>query len=165
MAVTIRRAELADAGDGQAIVDILDSYASDPIGGGQPLSADVRARIPRGLSAHPMAAVFLAFVDARPDGVAVCCFGFSTFHARPLLNVHDLAVVPGCRGQGIGHALLQAVEAAAIARGCCKLTLEVQDANVRARALYERFGFSDFVIADSPTRYLSKPLGAHKSYS
>jgi hypothetical protein len=40
------------------------------------------------------------------------------------------------------------------------LTLEVQDDNHRARALYERFGFADFVVGNSaPTRFLSKPLG------
>jgi len=40
----------------------------------------------------------------------VCFRGFSTFAAAPLINVHDLAVVPGFRGQGIGRRLLEAVE-------------------------------------------------------
>jgi len=84
--------------------------------------------------------------------------GFSTFQARPLLNIHDLAVVPDWRGQGIGRALLEAVEVEAIQRGCCKITLEVQDANRQARGLYERYGFADFVVANSPTRFLCKLL-------
>jgi ribosomal protein S18 acetylase RimI-like enzyme len=158
MNVTIREADLTSAADGDAIVEILNSYASDPIGGGQSLSDDVRARIPPGLRDHPTATVFLAFVDEHAVGVAVCFWGFSTFQGRPLLNVHDLAVVPDYRGRGIGRALLKAVEAAAMQRGCCKITLEVQDANVGARRLYERFGFTDFVIANSATRFLSKPL-------
>jgi hypothetical protein len=51
------------------------------------------------------------------------------------------------------------VERRARSRGCCKLTLEVQDDNRRARALYESFGFADFVVGDpAPTRFLCKPL-------
>ena len=34
-------------------------------------------------------------------------------------------------------------------RGCCKLTLEVQEDNMRARTLYESFGFADFLVGDS----------------
>ena len=32
------------------------------------------------------------------------------FKAKPLLNVHDIAVLSGHRGQGIGQALLNAAE-------------------------------------------------------
>ena len=159
MDVRIREADCANPVDGAGVVDVLNSYASDPIGGGQPLSPEVRERLPLGLRDHPTTLVLLAFVKERPVGVAVCFFGFSTFQARPLLNIHDLAVVPEWRGQGIGGALLEAVEAKAIRRGCCKITLEVQDANRRARGLYERNGFADFVIGNSPTRFLCKPLG------
>jgi ribosomal protein S18 acetylase RimI-like enzyme len=93
--------------------------------------------------------------------VAVCFLGFSTFAARPLLNVHDLAVLPECRGKGVGRALLEAAEARARAHGCCKLTLEVQDSNQRARGLYASFGFADYVLGGAgptPTRFLTKRL-------
>ena len=160
MEVTIREADFANPGDCAGIVDVLNSYASDQIGGGQPLSPGVRERLAPGLRDHPTTLVLLAFVASRPVGVAVCFFGFSTFQARPLLNIHDLAVVPDWRGQGIGRALLEAVEGKAVRRGCCKLTLEVQDENRRARGLYGHYGFSDFVIGNSPTRFLSKPLGS-----
>jgi ribosomal protein S18 acetylase RimI-like enzyme len=85
--------------------------------------------------------------------------GYSTFQARPLLNIHDLAVLPGRRGRGTGRALLAAAEAQALAEGCCKLTLEVQDDNTPARQLYDRFGFRDVRYGDSgPTRFLGKTL-------
>jgi GNAT superfamily N-acetyltransferase len=157
-AVTVREADFADARDAAAIVALLDMYASDSIGGGEPLAAAVRARLVPELERHPTTLVLLAFAGAEPVGIAVCFFGFSTFAARPLLNVHDLAVVPGRRGTGVGRALLAAVEEQARRRGCCKLTLEVQDANARARALYAAFGFEDFVVAGSATRFLAKPL-------
>jgi hypothetical protein len=38
--------------------------------------------------------------------------------------------------------------------------LEVQDANRQARGLYERYGFADFVVANSPTRFLCKLLAS-----
>ena len=59
----------------------------------------------------------------------------------------------------MGRALLGAAEEHARRRGCCKLTLEVQDDNTPARALYQRFGFADVVYGDSAaTRFLAKPL-------
>jgi GNAT superfamily N-acetyltransferase len=141
------------------VVAVLDSYATDPRGGGEPLGADVRTRLIPGLRSHPTALAFLALHDTQAVGVAVCFLGFSTFQARSLVNIHDLAVVPGHRGKGIGRKLLASVEAYAASEGCCKLTLEVQDANRPARGLYESFGFSDFVIGEfAGTRFLSKSL-------
>jgi len=158
MTLEIRDADFGDPADRAGIVDVIGSYAADAVGGGQPLSPDVRERLVPGLRDHPTAVVLLALVDRRPVGIAVCFVGFSTFQARPLLNVHDLAVVPEFRGKGIGRALLAAIEVRAVQRGCCKLTLEVQDDNRRARALYQSFGFSDVVVDSSPTRFLAKPL-------
>lgn len=151
--------DLADTLDAERALDVLDSYASDPVGGGQPLAHDVRARLPSMLRELPTSLVLVAAVDDRYVGIAVCFFSISTFRAKPLLNVHDLAVVPEYRGKGIVRALLQAAEARARQKGCCKLTLEVQDDNARARALYRSFGFEDFVVGSSaPTRFLAKPL-------
>ena len=159
MPIEIRDADLADSADATAVVDIVNAYAEDPMGGGAALPSDVRTRLVPGLRAHPTTFVLLALVDGRPVGVAICFHGFSTFSARPLVNVHDLAVLPEARGRGVARALLAAVEARARARGCCKLTLEVLEANRPARALYARVGFTDVAVGDSPwTRFLAKPL-------
>ena len=159
MQIAIREADFTDPQHRTGIVDVLDSYASDPLGGGMPLSALVRQRLVPALQEHPTAYILLAFADEQPVGIAVSFFAFSTFQASPLVNIHDLAVVPAWRGKGIGRALLSAVETYARERGCCKLTLEVQDDNVRARSVYQSCGFVDFVVGDSaPTRFLTKPL-------
>jgi GNAT superfamily N-acetyltransferase len=155
----IRDVDFSDPADAARFIAVLDSYASDPIGGGTPLAADVRERLGPALRHHPTALMLLAFVDDEPAGIAACFFAFSTFRARPLLNVHDLAVVPRYRGKGVGRALLAECERRATREGCCKLTLEVQDNNARARGLYASFGFEDFAVANSAfTRFLSKPL-------
>ena len=161
MDVQIRTADFDNPADRAGLIEVLDSYASDPIGGGEPLSEDVRRRLIPALQEQTNTLALLAMADGRPVGVAICFFGFSTFKARPLLNIHDLAVIPSHRGRGVGRALLAAAEDRARARGCCKLTLEVQEDNLPARSLYGRFGFADFVVGNSaPTRFLSKTLGA-----
>jgi ribosomal protein S18 acetylase RimI-like enzyme len=159
MPVETRLANLNSAADSAAIVAVLDSYASDPRGGSQPLSTEVKSRLIPGLRAQPTTRIWLAFDAGQAIGLCVGFMGFSTFQARPLLNIHDLAVVPGRRGGGVGRALLTAAEAHACESGCCKLTLEVQDDNHPARTLYDQFGFRDVVYGDSgPTRFLSKAL-------
>jgi ribosomal protein S18 acetylase RimI-like enzyme len=46
----------------------------------------------------------------------------------------------------LSQALLRKVEEIAVARGCCKLTLEVLAGNRRAKAAYDRFGFSAYEL-------------------
>jgi len=158
MNLRIREADFNDRRDADGIVAVLDSYAMDPIGGGEALAPEVRERVVPALRDHPTSLVLLAFVDDEPVGVAVCFFGLSTFRARPLLNIHDLAVLPEFRGKGVGRGLLRAAEEHARREGCCRLTLEVRDDNA-ARALYRRVGFEDSMPGSSvPTRFLVKPL-------
>ncbi len=166
MQVEIVDADFDDAAHRDGIIDVLNSYAADPVGGAEPLGPEVRDRLIPALRDHPTTLVLLAIAEGHAAGVAVCFLGLSTFQARPLLNIHDLAVLPQWRGQGVGRALLVAAEDRARRRGCCKLTLEVQDDNARALALYKNFGFADFVLGDSgPTRFLTKKLDPRRSAS
>ena len=157
MNLQVSEADFDDERDAKGIIAVLDSYACAPVGGGKPLAPDVRERLIPMLREHPTSLALLAFVDDEPVGIAVCFFALSTFRAAPLLNIHDLAVLPQYRGKGVGRALLKAVEEHARRKGCCKLTLEVLDDNTRARSLYRRFGFDD-VVGKSATRFLAKPL-------
>ena len=45
-----------------------------------------------------------------------------------------------------GQALMQAAQAHAQARGCCKLTLEVLTGNARALRSYTQFGFEPYTL-------------------
>lgn len=145
-AVTVRLADYADAADAARVVALLDSYARDPMGGGKPLSDDVRARLVSGLAAHPGAFSLLAFAGDEALGLANCITGFSTFAARPLVNIHDMAVLPEARGKGVGRALMLAVEAEARTRGACKITLEVLSGNSAAKGLYAALGYGDYAL-------------------
>ena len=53
-----------------------------------------------------------------------------------------ICVVRGARGHGIGSALMQAIEAEAVARGYEQVRLDVIDSNWRAKALYLRLGYT-----------------------
>lgn len=156
----VRPARLDVGADAEAVVKLLDAYASDPMGAGAPLADDVRRDLVPALSAVPDHLILLAFCATGPVGIAVCFQGFSTFRARPLLNIHDLAVLPEHRGRGVGRALLVAVEEEARRRGCCKLTLEVRDDNRAAARLYARLGFGPGRAESTPVphRFLERRL-------
>ncbi len=158
--VTIVRADLDNPRHQEAVVRLVDAYAQDPIGLGRGLPESVRAALIPGLRRHPTTLIFLAISAEGPVGIAVCFLGFSTFAARPLLNVHDLAVLPAYRRQGVGRRLLEHVERKARALGCCKLTLEVKEDNSRAQDLYQKMGFDGIHAggAGSTVWFLEKKL-------
>jgi ribosomal protein S18 acetylase RimI-like enzyme len=79
-------------------------------------------------------------------GLINCIEGFSTFACRPLVNIHDVAVLANHRGQRVGEQMLALVEQIAQERGACKLTLEVLQGNASAIRLYERVGFSGYQL-------------------
>ncbi len=142
----VKRVDYLNALDAKALVFLLDAYAQDPMGGGEALQSQASARLCSDLSRISGAASFIAWQDGQPIGLINCFEGYSTFKAKPLLNVHDIAVLASHRGQGIGQALLQAAETHALARGCCKLTLEVLSGNAPAMASYKRFGFEQYEL-------------------
>lgn len=160
MAVSIIKADLANAHHAQALFDVLNAYASDAMGGGKSLPQHVRDNLARELHKRPTAHVFLAFDGERAAGLATCIEGFSTFACKPLLNIHDLAVMPDYRGQGIGKRLIARVEEEALALGCCKVTLEVLEGNTVARALYRACGFDGYELdpATGKAMFMHKPL-------
>jgi len=142
-AVSIQQANLHQLDHQQAILGLTQAYAADAMGGGETLSAEILERLIRGLQETPSTLVFLAYIEKLPVGIATCFTGFSTFLAKPLINIHDLAVLPEYRGQGIGRKLLAAIETKGIELGCGKLTLEVQSENLTAQGIYKRAGFNN----------------------
>lgn len=144
-----------------AVLAMVDAYSRDPMGDGAPLAAEVRERLIPGLRRHPTTLVFLAYEGDAAVGVAVCFLGFSTFAARPLVNVHDFAILPTHRGRGVGRGLLAAIETRARELGCCKLTLEVLDKNDRALRTYASAGFKRYSLQPGAGEaiFLTKALG------
>ena len=158
--IEIVEADLGSRKHQHAILELSNAYAMDPMGNGEPLSDKVRRTLISGLRQHPTTIIFLAFQDRQAVGIATCFGGFSTFAARPLINIHDFYIIPESRGQKIGQMILSAVEQKARATDCCKITLEVQQNNHRAQRVYEAAGFARSVYVEEAggALFLSKRL-------
>ncbi|MCP9986080.1 MULTISPECIES: GNAT family N-acetyltransferase [Streptomyces] len=79
-------------------------------------------------------------------------------HPTPRQLVMDgIAVAPDMRGRGIGSLLVEEVAAVAAEHGCREVRLDVIDTNPRARALYERCGFT--AVRTERTPYFRGLLG------
>jgi len=145
--ILVKKVDYLNRADAQELVGLLDMYAQDPMGGSEALDPAVKARLCMDLSNHPGAVSWIAYVDNKPAGLLNAFKGYSTFKARPLMNVHDIAVDPEFRGQGVGQRLLDALEKYAQELGCCKLTLEVLSGNQVAQRSYQHFGFEQYALS------------------
>ena len=153
--IQIRDARLDDDAEVDMLFEILDAYARGPGGQNSPLSDIARKNLGSGISAQANLFVLFGCEGDRVVGAAVCYWGFSTFGGRPFVNLHDFSVLPDAQGKGVGSALMAELERRARDRGCCKITLEVNDSNDGAKRLYKRAGFEGW---ESPTWSVAKPL-------
>lgn len=131
----------------RAILELMDVYARDPMGGGEPLRAEVTRTLIPALAQMPGAFSLLCYAQDKAVGLANCFEGFSTFKARKLINIHDIVVLNEWRRMGIGQMLLREVEAVARQRDCCKITLEVLEGNGAAQGAYRKFGFDGYELS------------------
>ena len=148
--IEYRLADYSDEHDAAALIRLLDTYAIDPMGGGEPLGEKTRQHLAASLAVVPGAFSMFGLSEGTPIALANCFTGFSTFACQPLINIHDLMVDPSMQGQGVAAGLLEAVEQEAKARGSCKVTLEVLEGNHAARRAYERAGFKPYSMESAP---------------
>ncbi|MFD7305805.1 GNAT family N-acetyltransferase [Streptomyces pharetrae] len=73
------------------------------------------------------------------------------------LVMDGIAVDAAHRGAGIGSMLLREIAAIAAETGCHRVRLDVIDVNPRARALYERHGFT--AVRTEHTPFLRRLMG------
>ena len=146
MTLQVFQADYHNSQHAAYIVSLLDGYARDPMGGGEPLSDYVKQNLVASLSNIQDAFSVIATVDGKPAGLINCFEGFSTFKCKPLINIHDVTVIQEFRGLGISQQMLEKVEEIARSRDCCKLTLEVLSKNQSAMSAYRKFGFSDYEL-------------------
>ncbi|WP_025897234.1 GNAT family N-acetyltransferase [Sneathiella glossodoripedis] len=158
--ITSSTVDYEDPVQSAEMMALLQAYALDPMGGGKPLDEQVIERLPIELSKRPHAFSILVYVDGEAAGLANCFEGFSTFACAPLVNIHDLVVLPKFRGLGLSLKLLDAVEEHAIARDCCKITLEVLSENEPAKQAYLKFGFAPYNLDPEAgqAEFWQKPL-------
>jgi ribosomal protein S18 acetylase RimI-like enzyme len=95
----------------------------------------------------PNAEVFVAQEKGELAGIAIVLFRPRALAAR----LYSIAVAPHASGRGIAPMLLDAAEAAALARGCTRMRLEVHYRNHAAISRYRKSGYREF--ARIPTYY------------
>ena len=144
--IVVRELDYNDAQDAKYLVQLLNDYATDPMGGGEELSDYTKNNLAETLSKSPNVFSVIAFVDKQPAGLINCVEGFSTFKCQPLVNLHDITVSKPYRGLGISTKMMAFVEQLAKTRNACKLTLEVLEGNAVAKAAYQNFGFSGYEL-------------------
>jgi len=146
MTIEILKADYANPIHQADIPTLLNAYATDPMGGGQALLAQVQENLVPELAKLPHAFSVLAYVDGEAAGLVNCFEAFSTFACKPLINIHDLVVLERHRGKGLSQLMLDKVEEIARAKGCCKITLEVLSNNAIAKSAYLKFGFAGYEL-------------------
>ena len=130
----------------EEIIVLMNAYASDPMGGGKPLTKTVNDNLVNTLATLPHALSIISYVDGVAAGLVNCFEGFSTFSCQPLINIHDVIVLQPYRTKGLSYRMLEKVEEIARTKGCCKLTLEVLTGNKIAQSAYHKFGFADYEL-------------------
>lgn len=91
---------------------------------------------------------FLALLDGSPAGLVHYIFHRSCWSVEGNCYLQDLFSAPEARGKGVGAALIEAVRAAAAARGVKNVYWMTHETNATARRLYDhvarRTGFIEY---------------------
>ena len=94
----------------------------------------------------------IAEVDGRAVGLTHYLFHRHAWKIEEVCYLQDLYADPHVRGTGVGRALIEAVYAAADAKGAPSVYWLTQDFNTTARQLYDRIGqLSPFIRYGRPT--------------
>ncbi len=148
MTVNIIQVDYHNPRHAMHMIELLDCYATDPMGGGVALSDYTAQNLVPELANRNDAFSVIAYVDGQPAGLTNCFEGFSTFACKPLINIHDVVVASEYRRMGVSRKMFDKVEEIAKDRGCCKLTLELLSGNSIAQAAYENYGFKQYQLDD-----------------
>ena len=90
------------------------------------------------------------FIVAEADGQIVGLLFFMIRHiestnqvTRDVLFIDSMAVADGCRGQGVGHRLFEFAKQIRQQRNLDGIELQVNAKNLAAKAMYEKYGFTE----------------------
>lgn len=129
--------------DQQALFTLMNAYMMDKMGIEEELSSEHFKQILIGLQQQCNYRGIVVTKDDEAVGLANCFVNFSTFKAKPLLNIHDFIILPKYRELGIGRYLMQSVKQFSKANKHCKITLEVREDNTIAQSLYQSECFTE----------------------
>ena len=90
-----------------------------------------------------VAGVWVADADGRVVGMCTVQVLVSTAEGGPVGLVEDVVVTPAFRGQGVGRALLEALESWAAGNGLLRLQLLAERGNTGAQRFYGALGWQE----------------------
>lgn len=134
---------LSDSKHCDALVRLMNDYMQDEMGIGESMPEELGPRIIAGLKKHSGYIGFFVQLGDEFAALANCNLNYSTWKAKPLINIHDLIVSPAHRKQGVGLFLLKSIEDYAVQNGYCRINLEVRQDNHKAQGLYKKAGFKE----------------------
>ena len=147
MSIQILAADYQNQDHARHLVQLLDQYARDPMGGGGTgLKPSVTENLIGEMIRRPQCFSVLSYVDDTPAGLVNCIESFSSFNAKSVVNIHDVFVGPRFRGQSISRLMFDRVLEIAREKDCCKLTLEVLEGNQLAQNAYRNYGFEGYEL-------------------
>ncbi|HKA52302.1 MAG TPA: GNAT family N-acetyltransferase [Candidatus Binatia bacterium] len=133
--ITVRPATPADVETILTFIKGLAAFERKP----EAVKATADDLLRDGFGEHPKFEALIAEQDGQPAGFALFFPTYSTWEGRPGIHLEDIFVIEQLRGRGIGHKLMAALAALAVARGCARLELSVLHWNP-AREFYHRLG-------------------------
>jgi N-acetylglutamate synthase-like GNAT family acetyltransferase len=130
--VAVRRAEGADAPAIQSLYRELVSNSGVSVS---------RQRVAE-VAQDPCTALFVAEAEGVVVGtVLVSLCSDVMFESQPFAVVENVVVASGCRGSGVGAALMREVERYCLAAECSKIMLLSSAERAEAHRFFEKVGF------------------------
>lgn len=142
----IRPTDLDNPADVDALLKLMAEYSASDTGGSAELPDNVLQRLAVSLKSCPTFLGLIAWEGNDPVGLLNAFWSISTFKAKRLVNIHDIAVARSHQRKGIGRRLIRELNDIAKEMDCCKITLEVLDGNHGAIALYRLMGFESYQL-------------------
>jgi GNAT superfamily N-acetyltransferase len=131
----VRRASQADMAAVGELSRELAAHVNDPDPG-----SDVTVLLDCGFGPNRWFECLVADEANRVLGFALFCRRFEAHTRTKRLWLADLYVTEDSRREGIGHALIVAVQARAVELGCAAVDFELARQNEMARTFYEQLG-------------------------
>jgi GNAT superfamily N-acetyltransferase len=133
---------LATDSDAPAVAGLLAAFR-DWWGRDRPSDEALERDVRRLIAAADAEFLLAAADDSEPPaGVCQLRYRYAVWREADDCLLEDLFVLEEARRTGLGRSLLDAAIQRARDRGCARIELDANEANLAATALYERAGFS-----------------------
>ena len=141
--LSFTHADFSDSYHQKMFVELINHSKLDLMGISKPMSEEKQTKLINGMKNNKSAFVLFAIINDQIVGMVTCFVNFSTFKAKPYLNIQDFIIFKEFRGIGIGKELMGRCIHIARKRDYCKITIGVRDDNLPAMNFYKSLDFEE----------------------